>query len=50
MAIERGDGLWALVRRSATEPVVKVVVEGGDAAAVDALVDELAEREPSIAP
>ena len=50
VAIERGDGLWALVRRSATEPVVKVVVEGGDAAAVDALVDELAEREPSIAP
>lgn len=50
VAIERGDGLWALVRRSATEPVVKVVVEGRDAAAVDALVEELAEREPSIAP
>ena len=44
--------LWALVRQSATEPIVKVVVEGGDAAAVDALFDELAERvggQPTIA-
>jgi phosphomannomutase len=39
--IERGSGLWALVRRSATEPVVRVTVEGPDDASVEALRDEI---------
>ena len=39
--VERPGGLWALVRRSATEPVVRVTVEGPDEDAVRALHEEL---------
>jgi phosphomannomutase len=41
VSVERGDGLWGLVRSSATEPVVRITVEGPDPAEVDALHDEL---------
>jgi phosphomannomutase len=41
--IERGDGLWGLVRRSATEPVLRVTVEGPEDAAVQALHAEVLE-------
>jgi len=39
--VDRPGGLWALVRRSATEPVVRVTVEGPDEDAVRALHEEL---------
>jgi phosphomannomutase len=41
VVVERGGGLWGLVRASATEPVVRITVEGPDPAEVDALHDEL---------
>jgi phosphomannomutase len=50
VTIERGEGLWGLVRASATEPVVRVTVEGPDAASVDELYTELVERAEAGAP
>jgi phosphomannomutase len=41
VTVERGGGLWGLVRPSATEPVVRITVEGPDPEEVDALHDEL---------
>jgi phosphomannomutase len=41
VTVEREGGLWGLVRPSATEPVVRITVEGPDAAQVDALHEEL---------
>ena len=40
LLVESGDR-WALVRRSATEPVLRVTVEAADAAAADDLHDEV---------
>ena len=39
--IERPDGAWALVRRSATEPVLRITAEAPTAEAADALHNEL---------
>ncbi|MGH2955423.1 MAG: hypothetical protein ACRDL6_00305, partial [Solirubrobacterales bacterium] len=41
--LELGEGTWAMVRRSATEPVLRITVEGPDRTAVDALHAELHE-------
>jgi phosphomannomutase len=41
--LELGDGAWALVRRSATEPVLRVTVEAPDEATAEALHGHLAE-------
>jgi phosphomannomutase len=42
--IEADDSSWGLVRRSATEPVLRVTVEAADTDAADALHRELVER------
>lgn len=41
VAVERGGGLWGLVRQSATEPILRVTVEGPDEEAVETLHEEL---------
>jgi phosphomannomutase len=41
--LELGDGAWALVRRSATEPVLRVTVEAPDEATAEALHSHLVE-------
>ena len=37
VSLELGQGAWGLVRRSATEPVLRVTVEAPDDATADAL-------------
>jgi phosphomannomutase len=44
--IERGDGSWGLIRRSATEPVLRVTAEARTEAAAEALHAELHETLP----
>ena len=39
--IDTGDGTWGLVRRSATEPVLRVTTEARDQSAADELHHEL---------
>jgi phosphomannomutase/phosphoglucomutase len=48
---DRTDGVriakgttWALVRRSGTEPIVRIMVEAGDRASAEAMRDALLER------
>jgi phosphomannomutase len=40
MLVERGEA-WALIRRSATEPVLRITVEALDAGEADALHSEI---------
>ena len=41
VVVERDDGTWALARQSATEPVLRLTVEGPSADAVEAMHAEL---------